>query len=141
MLVERVLSDLQSRVAGASMRMSDPVYALSSWYIDLEQNGFRVTVEYVPMLGLFGISSPGALDGAEEIYRDSAEVVDRVAYLAAWRRSCTRGRISDAAYDWSRQEIERLPPGSPEHAEHSAIVKAFEAFHASLLRHTRDYKS
>lgn len=134
MLVEVVLAELRERVVGTSLRLSEPVYALSSWYIDIEQGNFRVTVEYAPKLGLFGLSSNGGVEGVEEIYRDSAEVVDRVVALAIKRGMCTPGRVSPAAYAWSKEEAERLGISSPDYAEHAAIVRAFEA--ASLRRHS-----
>jgi hypothetical protein len=133
MLVEGVLAELRERLVGTSLRLSEPVYALSSWYIDIDRGNFRVTVEYTSRLGLFGLSSNCAVEGVEEIYRDSAEVVDRVVILAAKQGLCTAGRVSPAAYAWSKEEAERLGRGSPDYAEHAAIVRAFEV--ASLRPH------
>ena len=75
MRVDQVLSQLRDQVAGLSMQVSEPVFALNSWYVELVSQGFRITVEYAPTLGLFGLSMATA-EGTEEIYRDPTEVVE-----------------------------------------------------------------
>jgi len=126
MRVDQVLAQLRDQVADLSLQVSEPVYALSSWYVDLVAQGFRVTVEYAPTLGLFGLSTTPA-EGTEEIYRDPTEVVERVKALWAKRRPCSPGKISFAAYEWAKQEMDRLPVGTDSWVEHAAIVKAFES--------------
>lgn len=125
--VSHVIADLRQQIAGAEAEVSEPVYALGSWLIDLTLNGFCVTIEYAPTLGLFGLSTQGGLAGAEEIYRDTTEVVERVKTLVTKRQVCSFGTISTAAYAWSRQEIQRHAQGSPLWAEHASIVCTFEA--------------
>lgn len=126
MLVEQVVTELRQQLADVAAEVHAPVYALSSWLIDVQVHGFHVTIEYAPSLGLFGVSTQGGIDGSEEIYKDTVEVAERVRTLCSRRQLCSPGKISAAAYAWSKQEAERLRSGDPIWAEHTAIVKAFE---------------
>ena len=124
MRVERVIAELRKLLPKAAV--GPAVYALSSWLIDVRMAHVRVFVEYAPGLGLFGISTDGGANGSQEIYLDTAEVAERVKSLSATRQLCSPGKISDAAYAWSKQEVGRRSPEDPSWAEYAAIVGAFE---------------
>jgi hypothetical protein len=118
--------ELQDQLTRTPFRFEAPVYVCGSWLIRGDVEGFRITVECAPNLGLLGLAS-GTKD-VEEIYRGVSEVVARLHGLAE-NRVIAPGTISQAAYTWSKHELGRLPPGTPDRDEHLAIVQTFEALH------------
>jgi len=129
MRVDLLVEKLREQVLDSEIKIDDPILALSSWYIDVKANNFKVTIEYAPELDLFGLASQDrGVEGTDEVYRNEQEIIQRAKVLLATRKSSVPGTVSPAAYEWARQEADRLKGKRPElYAEFSAVADTFES--------------
>lgn len=81
--VERLSHRLQEWFPTASLMMDPAEIPSGSWWLDVELQEHRVTIEWRPKAG-FGISTPSGDDydsGADEIYTSEAAASNRVKEL------------------------------------------------------------
>ena len=81
--MERLLSRAQKRFPEASYKLLKPRTKTGSWWLDVDLNGYSLTIEWRPSRG-FGLSTPSEGDdflGPDEVYEDLDSAFDRAKAL------------------------------------------------------------